>query len=123
MDAQVVHGRVERLAAGRARDEQLLARSTRRMVRSRRWVLAAWLVLLIAGVIASTRLSPLLSNSFAVPGTDSARAATILQERFGDRGDGEYLVVFATPRPLRPTLRAPLPAAADPAASRTPSPH
>ncbi len=123
MDVQVVHGRVERLAAGRARDEQLLARSTRRMVRSRRWVLLAWLVLLIAGVIASTRLSPLLSNSFAVPGTDSARAAAILQEHFGDRGDGEYLVVFATHRPLGTTLRAHVQAAVDRAVSRIPSAH
>ena len=121
MDVQVVHGRVERLAVGRARDEQLLARSTRRVVRFRRCVLAAWLALLIAGGIASTRLAPLLSNGFAVPGTDSAYAASILQEHFGDRGDGEYLVVFATHRRFGTALRAHLQAVVDRAVGRVPS--
>src|SRR5437868_7271234 len=78
----------------------LLARTTRRALRHRRSVLAVWLVLLIAGGVASTRLSALLSNDFAVPWTDSAKAATILEHRFGDRSDGEYLPVFAAHRPL-----------------------
>ncbi len=60
-----------------------------------RWVvLAVWLVVLVGGVYASSHLSPLLSNTFTVPGTDSERARTILQHHFGDRSDGEFLVVF-----------------------------
>src|SRR6478735_6082058 len=84
-------------------EASLLARTTRRALRHRRAVVAAWLVLLISGGVASSRLSALLSNDFAVPGTDSARAATILERRFGDRSDGQYLLVFATRRPLTPT--------------------
>src|SRR5712692_6386160 len=121
MDVQVVHGRVERLTVGRARDEQLLARSTRRVLRFRCCVIAAWLVLLIAGGVASTRLSPLLSNGFGVPGTDSDRAATILERHFGDRGDGEYLLVFSSRRPLDGHVRTQLQAAADRAVLRVPS--
>jgi RND superfamily putative drug exporter len=118
-----VRAHAERLAAERAADEPLLARATRFTLRSRRAVLAAWFVLLIGGGLASTRLSPLLSNGFGVPGTDSARAATILARHFGDRSDGEYLLVFATPRPLDPPLRLQLQAAVDRAASRVPSAH
>jgi uncharacterized membrane protein YdfJ with MMPL/SSD domain len=104
-----------------ATEEPLLARTTRYALRFRRSVFAVWLVLLIVGGVASTRLSPLLSNGFGVPGTDSDRAATILERHFGDRGDGEYLLVFATRRPLDPRLRAQLQAAVDRAALRVPS--
>ena len=110
------------LAVDRTR-EPLLARATRCALRFRRSVLAVWLVLLVAGGFASTRLSPLLSNGFGVPGTDSARAATILEQHFGDRGDGEYLLVFATRRSLDSPLRAQLQVAIDRAVARIPSAH
>jgi RND superfamily putative drug exporter len=74
--------------------EPLLARTTRRMLRFRGLVLAFWLAVLIAGGVASTRLNALLSDGFAVPGTDSYQAQVILQQHFGDRSDGEYLVLF-----------------------------
>jgi putative drug exporter of the RND superfamily len=99
----------------------LLARTTRRALRHRRAVLAIWLALLIGGGVASTRLSALLSNDFGVPGTDSARAATLLDHRFGDRSDGEYLLVFRTPQELTPTSRAQLAATVDHAAAEIPS--
>src|SRR5579859_1390052 len=63
------------VALGPPRNEPLLARSTRAVLRFRRSTLAVWFVLLLAGAAASSRLSPLLSNGFGVPGTDSARAA------------------------------------------------
>jgi putative drug exporter of the RND superfamily len=95
----------------------LLARTTRRALRHRNVVLAVWLVLLLSGGVASTHLSALLSNDFAVPGTDSARAVTILERRFGDRSDGEYLLVFTTRRPPTPSSRARLQATVDRAVS------
>jgi uncharacterized membrane protein YdfJ with MMPL/SSD domain len=67
---------------------------TRLMVRFRWVVVLAWLVVIVAGGFASTRLSGLLSNTFTVPGTDSERARTILQDHFGDRSDGQFLVIF-----------------------------
>jgi RND superfamily putative drug exporter len=69
-------------------------RWTRTVLRFRFAFLALWLGLLILGLWSSTRLSPLLSNSFAVPGTDSARAQTILQRHFHERPDGVFTVVF-----------------------------
>jgi len=67
---------------------------TRFVVRFRWPILAGWLVVLLAGGFAFLRLSSLLSNEFSVPGTDSERARTILERRFGDRSDGAFTIVF-----------------------------
>jgi putative drug exporter of the RND superfamily len=67
---------------------------TRFVVRFRWPILGVWLVVLLAGGYASSKVSPLLSNTFTVPGTDSERARQILQQHFGDRSDGEFLVVY-----------------------------
>src|SRR3954469_22936009 len=71
-----------------------MARWTRVVLRFRSPILAFWLVILLAGGIATAKLSPLLSNTFTVPGTDSERARAILQDHFGDRSDGEFLVIY-----------------------------
>ncbi len=72
-----------------------MERWTRWMLRYRWVVVAAWLVVLLGGGWSSTKLSPLLSNTFTMPGTDSERARTILEERYGDRSDGAFTVVFS----------------------------
>src|SRR5580704_3164312 len=71
---------------------------TRFILRHRRAVLVLWLAALLAGAAASTRLPALLSNSFAVPGTDSERVLQVLQSEFGDRSDGAFTVVFELDR-------------------------
>jgi uncharacterized membrane protein YdfJ with MMPL/SSD domain len=76
-----------------------MARWTRFVLRFRWRIVAAWVVVILAGGYATSRLSPLLSNTFTVPGTDSERARTILQEHFGDRSDGEFLVIYRVRRP------------------------
>jgi uncharacterized membrane protein YdfJ with MMPL/SSD domain len=77
---------------------------TRFVLRFRWPVLGLWLIVLLAGGYASTRLSPLLENSFTVPGTDSERARNILEQHFGDRSDGEFLVIYKV-RQRSPGLR------------------
>jgi uncharacterized membrane protein YdfJ with MMPL/SSD domain len=67
---------------------------TRAVLRLRWPILGVWLVILLAGAIATAKLPPLLSNTFTVPGTDSERARTILQDHFGDRSDGEFLIIY-----------------------------
>jgi uncharacterized membrane protein YdfJ with MMPL/SSD domain len=84
-----------------------VARWTRVVLRYRWLVLGIWLVVLVSGGYASSKLTPLLSNTFTVPGTDSERARDILQHHFGDRSDGEFIIVYRTRRPaagLRPRL-------------------
>ena len=71
-----------------------MARWTRLVLRLRWPILGFWLIVLLAGGYASTRLSPLLQNTFTVPGTDSERARHILEQHFGDRSDGEFLVIY-----------------------------
>ena len=67
---------------------------TRAVLRFRWPILGVWLVLLLLGIVATSKLPALLSNTFTVPGSDSERARTILQDRFGDRSDGEFLVIY-----------------------------
>src|SRR5215210_301433 len=71
-----------------------MERLTRLMIRFRWALVVAWLVLLLAGGFASTKLSDLLANTFTVPGTDSERVRTVLADEFGDRSDGSFTVVF-----------------------------
>jgi putative drug exporter of the RND superfamily len=71
-----------------------MERWTRFVLRFRWPILVGWLVVLLAGGFAFTRLSSLLSNEFSVPGTDSEKARTILERHFGDRSDGAFTVVF-----------------------------
>ncbi|HKG43225.1 MAG TPA: MMPL family transporter [Gaiellaceae bacterium] len=83
-----------------------MERWTRVILRYRWAVVAAWLVVLIAGGWSSSRVSALLSNTFTMPGTDSERARTILKEHYGDRSDGSFTVVFTVPSSSDPALRA-----------------
>src|SRR3954469_18793031 len=66
----------------------------RTMIRFRWAVLAAWLLAIVLGVVAFGRLAPLLSNTFSVPGSESEQARELLADRFGQRDDGSYIVVF-----------------------------
>jgi RND superfamily putative drug exporter len=68
-------------------------RWTRFVLRRRWWIVGAWAVVLVVGGALSSNLSSLLSNEFTVPGTDSERARSLLEERFGQRDDGSFLVV------------------------------
>src|SRR4051812_49827437 len=70
-----------------------MERWTRFVLRHRVPVLAVWAVVLLLGFAANARLAPLLSNEFRVPGTDSERVRTILTQHFGDRSDGNFLIV------------------------------
>ena len=92
------------------------ARWTRLVLRYRLPVLVAWAAALVAGTVASTRLTPLLSNSFDVPGTGSDRARRLLASDFGERPDGTFTVVFPvrhpTDRALQRRLRERVAAAA-----------
>jgi RND superfamily putative drug exporter len=78
-------------------------------------------VVLLAGGYANSKLSPLLSNTFAVPGTDSDRVRTTLDRQFGDRPDGSFTVVFQVPSSRDPAVLARLQADVARAAPVVPS--
>jgi RND superfamily putative drug exporter len=82
-------------------------RWTRAVLRHQLLVVACWIAVLAVGVVASTRLPGLLSNSFGVPGTQSEQARAVLERSFGERPDGTFTVVFRVARPSdRATQRA-----------------
>jgi RND superfamily putative drug exporter len=89
-----------------------------------RWpILATWLTVLVVGFLAFRALSPLLSNTFTVPGTDSERVRALLEKHFGDRSDGSFTVVFRTRDAAAPATRVRLQRALDRAAATVPSGH
>jgi uncharacterized membrane protein YdfJ with MMPL/SSD domain len=94
---------------------------TRFVLRHRRSVLLFWIVALLLGGFASTRLSALLSNTFSVPGTDSEHVRQVLATHFGDRSDGAFTLVFEVPRSSDPELLARLQRAVDQAAPVVPT--
>jgi putative drug exporter of the RND superfamily len=74
----------------------VLAQWARIVVRYRSLVVAVWAAVVVAGALASTQLTPLLGDSFSVPGTDSERARVLLEQHFAQRPDGTFTVVFNT---------------------------
>jgi RND superfamily putative drug exporter len=98
-----------------------MGRWTAFVLRRRRWVLATWALLAVAGLIAFQRLAPLLTNQFTVPGTDSERVRTVLQDEFGDRPDGSFQVVFRVRSSRDRALLRRLQAVVDRAAGALPS--
>ena len=86
------------------------------MIRLRFVVLAAWLVVIALGVVASAHLQPHLATSYSVPGTEAHRAEAILARAFDERPEGTFTVVIPVRDPSdkveRQRLRTRLAAAA-----------
>jgi RND superfamily putative drug exporter len=80
-----------------------MERWSRAVVANRKKVIAGWLVLFVLGGYAASHLGDLLSNRFSVPGSDAERGLDIAKERFNERGDGAFTLVFETDRPLAGT--------------------
>ena len=97
-----------------------MAAWTRFVLRHRRAVLVFWAAVVVTGGLAGTKLTPLLTNSFSVPGTDSERARQLLQQHFGDRPDGSFTLVFVARSVAAPGLRGRIQVAVDTAARAVP---
>src|SRR5947208_9692671 len=96
-----------------------MERWTRRVVRHRKKILAGWLVLFVVGGYGAANVGKLLTNRFSVPGSDAERGLDLLKDRFNERGDGAFTLVFRTNRPIAagPAFRQRATAAADHAAT------
>jgi putative drug exporter of the RND superfamily len=70
-----------------------MERWTRRMIRYRWGVLLVWAAVLAVSLVATAGLSDLLTNRFTLPGTDTARAERILEDRFGQKTTGSFTIV------------------------------
>jgi RND superfamily putative drug exporter len=76
-----------------------MERWTRAVIANRRKVLIAWLGLLLLGGYGASQLGDLLSNRFSVPGSDAERGLSLLEDRFDERADGAFTLVFETEKP------------------------
>jgi putative drug exporter of the RND superfamily len=63
------------------------------MIRHRWAVLVVWAAIVLPSVFAILRLDDLLTNRFTLPGTDTARAERILEDRFGQKTAGSFTIV------------------------------
>src|SRR5919108_4788479 len=70
-----------------------MGRWTRTMIRYRWAVVAVWAVVFLVSGVAMSGLSDLLTNRFSLPGTDTHRAETILEDHFGQKSTGSFSVV------------------------------
>jgi len=61
---------------------------SRFVLRHKRAVVTFWLVILVAGAVASARLSSRLSGEFALPGAASYQAGQQILARYGNGGNG-----------------------------------
>jgi putative drug exporter of the RND superfamily len=96
-------------------------RLTRTILRFRWLVLAVWVVVVLVSAVASAKLSDLLTNRFSLPGTDTARAETILEDHFGQKTTGSFTIVVDGTGTDAATLVPVVRAAAERAAAAIPS--
>jgi uncharacterized membrane protein YdfJ with MMPL/SSD domain len=71
-------------------------RLIRTMLRYRWAVVAGWLAIFAVSLVAMSGLADLLTNRFTLPGTETAKAEDILEEHFGQKTTGSFLVVAKT---------------------------
>ena len=74
-----------------------LGRWGRFVAHHRWWVLALWLVALVAVVSVGKGRQHDTNDDFAIPGTDAQRAVAVLQERFPSQNNATANVVFHAP--------------------------
>jgi putative drug exporter of the RND superfamily len=65
----------------------------RLMIRWRWAVVVVWAAVVFLSFIAMAGLSDLLTNRFSLPGTDTERTDTILEEQFGQTSTGSFNIV------------------------------
>ncbi len=73
-----------------------MERWTRFVLRHRWLVLAGSLTIFLIAGWGSSQLGDLLTNRFTLPGTDTQRAETILEDHFGQRTSGSFTLVVTT---------------------------
>jgi uncharacterized membrane protein YdfJ with MMPL/SSD domain len=73
---------------------------TRWVIRHRKLIIVAWLVLLVFGAYGAANVGKLLSNRFSVPGSDAEEGLNLVKDRLHERGDGAFTLVVHAQRPV-----------------------
>jgi RND superfamily putative drug exporter len=93
----------------------------RTMIRFRWVVLALWLALFVVSGVLSSGLSDLLTNRFVLPGAESEKTGTLLEDHFGQKPEGSFTVVVKGAPGSAPKLIGPAAAATERAAAALPT--
>ena len=67
--------------------------------RRRRYVLGAWLLVIVVLGVVAINVKTSTTNSFTIPGTESQQALNLLDEKFPGTGGAQAQVVFSVPEP------------------------
>ena len=82
----------------------MLARCAELSLKAQSLVIAIWIALSAAGVFGGVQLDKHLTTSLEIPGSDSAAASKVLQERFSENTEGSFTVLYrykqATPEQI-----------------------
>ena len=82
----------------------MLARCAKLSLKVQSLVIAIWIALSAAGVFGGVQLDKHLTTSLEIPGSDSAAASKVLQERFSENTEGSFTVLYrykqATPEQI-----------------------
>src|SRR5690554_5551739 len=76
----------------------LLARLGAFIVRHRRWVAVAWVLIIVVAGYFNGIDKKSVSNSFSIPHADSQDAYDLLNERFTSQNNAAATVVFSVPK-------------------------
>jgi RND superfamily putative drug exporter len=98
-----------------------MERWTLRMIRYRWAVAGVWAAIFLVSLAAMAGLSDLLTNRFTLPGTDTHRAETILEDHFGQKSTGSFTIVVRGAPGSAPGLVGPVRAAAARASAELPT--
>ena len=66
---------------------------TNLIIARRKRVIFAWVILLVAGGFAASKLGGLLTNRFSVPGSEAEQGRSLLASHFQQRGDGDFTLI------------------------------
>lgn len=83
----------------------MLERWTRAVIRHRKKVVSIWLIFIVLGAVASTKLSGHLTTSLTIPGSGSARASEILVEKFHENNEGTFTVFLNFKNASKPEIK------------------
>jgi RND superfamily putative drug exporter len=72
----------------------MVVRWSQTVIKARVLVLAIWIALTAFGLFGAANLEPLLTTSLEVPGSSSATANSILNEKFKENTEGTFAVIY-----------------------------
>ena len=72
----------------------MLVKCAQLSIKSKRFVLAIWIFLTLAGVLGALNLDKHLTTSLEIPGSASAAASQVLKQEFAENTEGTFTIMY-----------------------------